>query len=84
MRGGQKREATTISGVLSGKLHSNYGNTSLRLSRTPDGTSIITNSADNQIRTFIAYACVSILCSATDHFATGRQTYWKRDAILMN
>jgi hypothetical protein len=39
---------------------------SLTFSRTPDGTSIITNSADNQVRTFIVYAHLNLPYSATD------------------
>ena len=52
---GKRRPATTISGVPNGKLHDRRRTALLTSSRTPDGTSIITNSADSQIRTFIVY-----------------------------
>ena len=39
---------------------------SLTFSRTPDGTSIITNSADNQVRTFIVYVRLTLPYSITD------------------
>jgi hypothetical protein len=61
----QARETTTISGLLSGTLQDDRA-TSLTFPRTPDGTSIITNSADNQVRTFIVYARLNLPYSTTD------------------
>src|SRR4051812_47649326 len=51
----QARETITILGLLSGTLQDDDGAALLTFSRTPDGTSIITNSADHQVRTFIVY-----------------------------
>jgi hypothetical protein len=60
------RGTTTILGLLSGTLQDDDRAESLTFSRTPDGTSIITNSADNQVRTFIVYARLNLPYSATD------------------
>lgn len=42
------------------KSEGEYWTTFLTWSRTPDGTCIITNSADNQVRTFIVYARMTL------------------------
>jgi hypothetical protein len=60
------RGTTTILGLPSGTLQNDDRAESLTFSRTPDGTSIITNSADNQVRTFIVYARLNLPYSAAD------------------
>ena len=60
------RGTTTILGLLSGTLQDDDRAESLTFSRTPDGTSIVTNSADNQVRTFIVYACLNLPYSTTN------------------